>query len=60
MTCQGFLHSCDSDEAVRYRMHTQYVNEDSNYMDLCPDCRADCDAYWKEMWEDYYSSQGIW
>ena len=60
MKCQDFNHPCDSDEAERYRMNTQYIDEESNYMVLCKDCQKDSDECWQEMWEEYYSAQGIW
>lgn len=56
MKCQGFNHPCDSGEAERYRMNTQYINEEGN----CKECQKDSDECWQEMWEEYYSAQGIW
>ena len=59
MKCDGFEHACDSDEAERYRMGAAYVNNESNYMNLCKECQEDCDVYWTERWKDYYNSQGM-
>jgi hypothetical protein len=54
MQCDGFMGSCGSQDAVRYRMHTQYWREESNYMNLCPLCQKECDDYWDEQWAEYY------
>lgn len=51
MACQR----CNSEEAVRYRQRTQYVDEESNWVTLCDKCREENDAYWDDMWADYYS-----
>jgi hypothetical protein len=55
MKCEGFLHSCDRDDAVRYHMHTAYVDEEQNYASLCPDCQQDSEEYWQDMWDDLNS-----
>lgn len=39
----------------RYRQNTQYVEEDRNWVTLCPKCRKENDEYWSQMWSDYYS-----
>lgn len=38
-----------------HRRITQYVDNESNYLTACPDCRLDDDDYWAMRWEDYYS-----
>ena len=52
MQCEGFSHKCDSQDAVRYRMRTAYVDEERNYMILCPFCQKESDDYWQEQWDD--------
>lgn len=52
MKCEGFLHSCDRDDAVQFRMHTAYVDDRLNYMCLCPDCQQDSKEYWQDQWDD--------
>ena len=39
------------------RMNTQYVNEESNYNNFCDSCFDDSEAYWADMWADYYGSR---
>lgn len=34
---------------------TQGDAEDPNYASLCPPCWIENEAYWKEMWRDYYA-----
>lgn len=54
MKCQGFSHECDSDDAVRFRMKTQYVEEESNFAVLCSSCQKESDEHWQDMWDEYY------
>ena len=56
LQCQGWEGTCDSQEAWRAHMNTQYINEEQNYNTLCPECWKACDEHWKEMWQDYYSN----
>lgn len=37
--------------------NTQYVNERSNYSTLCEAHQIEVDAYWEEMWKDYWSGR---
>lgn len=37
--------------------NTQYVNEISNYSTLCEEHQIEVDAYWEEMWKDYWSGR---
>jgi hypothetical protein len=46
----------------RGRMKTMYHYEgeegdedDPNYATLCEPCWEECNAYWKERWDEYYS-----
>lgn len=45
---------CGHTGAVRYHQNTRYVEEESNWVTLCPDCRKENDEYWNDMWADYY------
>ena len=43
-------------EHVEYRrMNTQYVNAASNYITSCIPCFEESEAYWSDMWSEYYS-----
>lgn len=42
-----------------YRRLTQYCNDKDNWITCCKDCKKEDDAHWKEMWKDYYESQGF-
>lgn len=52
MQCDGWHGPCDRQDAVRYRMRTAYVNDESNYVNLCPSCQVKCDEHWDEMWAE--------
>lgn len=55
MKCTGWADGpCDSNDAVRYKMRTSYVNEESNFAVLCPECQKECASYWDQMWSEYY------
>lgn len=56
LQCEGWGGSCDRKDAWREHMNTRYVDEESNYATLCPDCWKECGEHWKEMWADYYSN----
>ena len=47
-------------EVSIHRRLTQYCEERSedNYIECCLDCKKEDDAHWKEMWAEYYNSQG--
>lgn len=42
-----------------HRRLTQYNNDEDNWIACCKECKAEDDAHWKEMWKDYYESQGF-
>lgn len=46
--------ACGANDAERYRQNTLFTDEEKNWVKLCPDCRKENDAYWKERWDDYY------
>lgn len=46
----------ESGEVVRHRQNTQYVNQEMNFVTLCPECKAENDEYWEERWAEYHSS----
>jgi hypothetical protein len=51
MDCQF----CGNKNAERYRQRTSYVKEERNWVTLCPECRADNNQHWDDMWADYYA-----
>lgn len=38
------------------RRHTQYCDEAANWLTACRECQEEDDAYYDELWKDYYSS----
>jgi hypothetical protein len=43
-----------TDTVMVYRQRTFYEEIEVNYAALCPPCKEDNDAFWDELWEDYY------
>lgn len=37
---------------------TSYQDDTSNHMRCCVHCIREDDAYWREMWQEYYAGQG--
>lgn len=50
---------CGCGNATRNRQLTEYTDEEDNFCTLCPDCQKRADEYWNDMWDMYYSSQGL-
>jgi hypothetical protein len=46
---------CGKEGAERYRQHTFYANEESNWVTLCEECKKENNEYWAERWSEYYS-----
>jgi len=42
-------------EGTRYRQNTAYVDEELNWVTLCPEHTEENDKYWSDMWSMYYS-----
>ena len=40
----------------RTRQHTQYADDDRNFVILCGRCREENDEYWNDMWAEYYQN----
>ena len=38
------------------RRHTQYCEEASNWLTACKECHDEDDAYFDDLWNQYYSS----
>jgi hypothetical protein len=55
LQCEGWEGPCENDTAVRRRQNTAYVEDERNWVTLCPECMAANDAHWKDMWDDYYA-----
>lgn len=56
LRCHGFEGPCERADATYQRRNTNYVNDESNFVTLCPDCMEASEAYWAEMWQEYWSS----
>lgn len=41
-------------DVKRKRQNTAYVDDEANFNSLCPPCQEEADAYWAEMWAEYY------
>ena len=54
--CTGWFGPCEN-EGTKQRQNTQYEDDESNWVTLCPECMAECDSYWKERWAEVYSSR---
>jgi phage FluMu protein Com len=52
LKCKG----CGKMGAETYHQRTQYVDKESNWTTLCPRCKKENDAYWDDMWIDYYAN----
>ena len=39
------------------RQNTQYHDDRSNWVFLCESCNRENEAYWDDMWAEYYSSR---
>lgn len=39
------------------RQNTQYTDDRSNWVFLCEGCNRENEAYWDDMWAEYYSSR---
>ena len=39
------------------RRHTQYFDPKSNYLTACMQCHEEDNAYYDELWKDYYASR---
>ena len=54
MKCQGWDGPCESKNATQQRQNTAFVNDERNFVILCPDCMKKNIAYWNEQWAEYY------
>ena len=46
---------CGSNKGKKNRQRTAYVNDEENFIILCPKCQKKEDEYWDDMWNEYYS-----
>jgi hypothetical protein len=44
---------CRKFGAGKYRQNTCYVDDERNFVTLCPSCEVENDEYWEWMWENY-------
>lgn len=42
------------------RLCTRYVDDSKNYITSCFSCFEERNRMYKEMWDEYKSSQGVW
>ena len=47
---------CKKQGACKYHQNTKYVDEKSNWKELCLSCKELNDEHWSDMWSDYYSN----
>lgn len=52
--CEGWDGPCESKNATCQRQNTQYVDDQYNWVTLCPQCMEANDEYWADMWKVYY------
>lgn len=52
--CDGWDGPCERMDATRQRQNTKYVEDERNWVTLCPQCMKANDAYWADMWADLY------
>lgn len=45
---------CGAIVATRARQRTAYVDDARNWVTLCKRCHKENDAYWDDMWAEYY------
>lgn len=49
-------------DVINYHQRTQYVEEERNWVNACPECKGKNDEHWDEMWaelhRELYSSLG--
>ena len=53
-SCEGFDDYCYNKNATYNRQYTSYTQDELNFRWFCPDCQKLSNAYWEEMWEEYY------
>lgn len=49
----------DCKVVLTHRRLTQYCPDTLNYITCCSGCKEADDEHWKEMWKEYYESQGF-
>jgi hypothetical protein len=54
MQCEGWNGPCGRQDATRQRQNTAYMDEERNWVTLCPKCMKENDEEWADMWRDYY------
>ena len=54
--CHGWEGPCDSLDAIHRRQNTQYCDDTRNWATLCDECQKSSNAYWADMWADYYAN----
>ena len=57
----GICQLCDreSDNIAKRRLNTRYVDDRSNWMESCHECYQDRVDHYRDLWNEYYNSQGL-
>lgn len=55
--CHGVDGPCPSLNARRQRQNTAYVDDEHNWIVMCPECAEANAEYWEDMWRDYYAGR---
>lgn len=58
LPCTGWMRACSNRNAIRRRQNTSYVDEERNWVTLCPTCMAANAEYWEQVWAELYSGCG--
>lgn len=53
--CQGWERPCESRNATRQRQDTKYVDDDQNWVTLCPCCMKANAEHWADVWADMWA-----
>lgn len=58
LPCQGWMKPCTNQNALRQRQNTSFVEEERNWVTLCPACMAANTEHWQSVWSELYSGCG--
>lgn len=50
-------YNCCGKPGIRQRQNTQYIEDERNFGTFCEEHQEEVDAYWDEMWKDYWSGR---
>jgi hypothetical protein len=58
LPCPGWMKPCPNQNAARQRQNTSFVEEERNWVTLCPACMAANAEHWERVWSELYSGCG--